>query len=159
MENLFVPYELAIKLKEKGFDNSVIAVFSETKDIILLESEIGQSYFGNKLVGCHVGGGRHLLSAPTYQQIVDWFREKYEILISIEPTFAPKYETKYSFMIHGANERSSSAHKDYINVTTENHTFNRISTDKHPKWKTLPSLMGSYYEALDIAIAEALKLI
>lgn len=157
MEKLFVPYELAEKLKEKGFDEicfgfyNCISMSTQGKHTLKYFKE--NNLYNNSMF--HPAQ----VCAPMYQQAVDWFRDKHDILISIEPTFAPKYKTRYSFMIHGANERSSSAHKDYINVTTENHCFKRFSTDKHPKWKTLPSFTGDYYEALDIAIKEALKLI
>ena len=63
MEKEFVPYELAVKLKELGFDEYVFEWFnSETKDFCDVMKEV---------------------KAPTFSQAFRWFREKYNILATI----------------------------------------------------------------------------
>lgn len=56
MKELFVPYELAVRLKEKGFEEGCFGWYA--KD--------GSFYTGN--VSIHQG----LLLAPLYQQVVNW---------------------------------------------------------------------------------------
>lgn len=72
IETLFVPYELAVKLKELGFDEPCFAFylaggirFKQYKD-----SKNRNSAFFNKTV----------CSIPTFSQAFRWFREKYSDL-------------------------------------------------------------------------------
>jgi predicted ATP-grasp superfamily ATP-dependent carboligase len=117
MENLFVPYEIALKLKEKGFDEPSLAYYDKDKDFIIgILNNIGLKRF---------------ISAPLYQQVVDWFREKHKIVIYVglydrEDVNSWKYEiTKYGeYKLMGMS-------------------------------KQFPC---TYYEALTKAIEEALKL-
>ena len=69
LENLFVPYELALKLKENRFKEDCLAAYSFTSKQI-----IG--------IGHYTDNGQ--LLAPLYQQAFDWFREKYGIEIWVE---------------------------------------------------------------------------
>lgn len=78
MEKLFVPYELAVKLKEKGFDEKCIGYIMPTGKTWLFELmpldknclELNPKYAGGIL-------------SPLYQQVVDWFREKQGIVIEL----------------------------------------------------------------------------
>ena len=65
MEKEFVPYELAVKLKELGFDEPCLGYYSNVEFV-----------FGN-----HTNNvmQRFRYSAPTYQQAFRWFREKHEV--------------------------------------------------------------------------------
>ena len=70
---LFIPYELAVIAKEKGFPNhtgSCLAAWEDNKKSRWL-------HFGSYPIG--------LLQAPLYQQIVDWFRDKHNLHICITP--------------------------------------------------------------------------
>ncbi len=71
MKNLFIPYELAVTAKKKGFPQQTGGCLGawDLKD--------GEEWF---YTGAHPVG---LLAAPLYQQIVDWFREKHNIHITI----------------------------------------------------------------------------
>lgn len=75
MTHLFLNKELAQTAKEKGFDEPCFAHYREDGNLVMLS--------------CGIAGVRYSyivespLLAPLYQQIIDWFREKYEILISI----------------------------------------------------------------------------
>lgn len=77
MEKLFVPYGLAVKLKELGFDEKCLAYYSN-KDEYLFFSTIKELPDGFAL-------------APLWQQAIDWFREKHYIDSAILPTFSTKY--------------------------------------------------------------------
>lgn len=79
LKHLFVPYELAVKLKEKGFDEACIAYYDKVDKNKLkpvpMTDEIN-SFHSNRY-------GKVMLSAPPYQQVVDWFREKHKLQINI----------------------------------------------------------------------------
>ena len=73
MKKLFVPYKLALLAKEKGFDEKCLCIYMENENNRL--QNLGGTY-QNSLAY------KDNLAAPLYQQLVDWFREKY--LLSIE---------------------------------------------------------------------------
>lgn len=142
MKNLFVTYELAEKLKEKGFDNSVIAVYNENKSLILLESETGQSYENNILMGCHVGGGKHLLAAPTYNQIIDWLINKHKIHLKV----------------------SAFDHNDRVMwyYVCQSLRLNKLAYNKYEVFSfnvAIPNMYDTYHTALEKATTEAIKTI
>lgn len=81
MKNEFVPYDIALAMKELGFDEPCIAVYFgeyEERDFdngIALEYRQSQ-YYAQK------GWSKGLL-APLYQQAFEWFREEYDLWIEI----------------------------------------------------------------------------
>lgn len=74
MEKEFVPYELALKLKELGFDEGCCAWWC-TRDYNSLEWDFNTN-------NCGWLKGK-VCSAPLWQQAFDWFREKYNLYIPI----------------------------------------------------------------------------
>ena len=78
MNKEFVPYELAVKLKELGFDEPCGNIYDNKKELrrSLLEYPII-----NSKNGFHESSG--IITAPLYQQAFRWFREKYNILATI----------------------------------------------------------------------------
>lgn len=77
MKDLFVPYKIAKQLKEKGFNEPCLTAYIvERKELLsIFDSDDGF------LKNTDLIEGRY--SAPLYQQVIDWFREKHEILIWI----------------------------------------------------------------------------
>lgn len=73
MEKLFVPYELAVIAKEKGFDKKCLGFWTVNS---------GDSLIMFPLICKNKGG---LISAPTHQQIMDFLREKHNIYIVVTP--------------------------------------------------------------------------
>ena len=74
MKHLFVPFEIALKLKELGFVEPCIAFYSyETSEIYPVMQEPTK--------GSHFNTGNFLvtLRAPLFQQVFDWFREKHNL--------------------------------------------------------------------------------
>ena len=75
MRKLFVPYELAVKLKEKGFDEMSLAkYYLQDEEVFLM--------IGDKEIEEAENGGDGIAfecNAPLFQQVVDWFREKHGI--------------------------------------------------------------------------------
>ena len=67
MENGFVTYEQAVKLKELGFDESCFGYYENGVFIFWYDSKQETEL----LLNC---------SAPLKQQVFRWFREKYNLL-------------------------------------------------------------------------------
>jgi hypothetical protein len=87
MKDLFVPYELALLAKEKGFDERSVAYYmiwgTETHHYIQGDgSANGQKQVVN-------GQQIHCLS-PLYQQLQQWFLEKHNLYIQY-PLVKDKY--------------------------------------------------------------------
>lgn len=80
MNQLFIPHELALKAKSKGFTNQCMAIYDE-KGTFAFQPR-GNWYQNSKedMYNC---------AAPIYQQIVDWVREKHKIVI--ETIFYEEY--------------------------------------------------------------------
>ena len=81
MENQFVTYEIALKLKELGFNDECLASYHNTK-IIGYEKE---SWLVLNEDSDQFLESTFICKAPLRQQIIDWFREKQNICINIEP--------------------------------------------------------------------------
>ena len=80
MEKEFIPYELALELKELGFDEPCLGhyytldgeqwKFATERHLEFIDAldEIGKDF---------------IVDAPTYAQAFRWFREKYQLHFSI----------------------------------------------------------------------------
>jgi len=62
MEEQFVPYELALKLKELGFDAPCLGFYTELENLVIKENVKNQDCSQDKC------------TAPLWQQAFDWFR-------------------------------------------------------------------------------------
>lgn len=69
MEEEFVPYELALELKELGFDEPCIQFYYKSGT---LNNSVATYGFKN----WNFDNGH--LNAPLYQQVFDWFRRVYD---------------------------------------------------------------------------------
>lgn len=92
MEKLFVPYQLAKQLKEKGFNEFCLAkwMLDIKGDIIPhfrfnYEKEgLWAQHNSKDTSGLNGNNGKDFLwSAPMYQQVLDWFREKHNLHIEV----------------------------------------------------------------------------
>ena len=131
MEHLFIPYELALKLKEKGFDEFCLAFYPNTVDnISFIKNKNTQDNY------VEIGGyPQKGISAPLYQQVVDWFRDKHKISIMVVPNWE-----------HHKKMDGWDCFVDSLKLDRDSPTFfNGISED--------------YYSGLDWSIREALKVI
>lgn len=76
MENLFVPFDLAVKMKELGFNEPSLTVYKTDKRIMFSDDwacGIDNKYLTRDFMAC---------LAPTYQQCVDWLRINHRIEVS-----------------------------------------------------------------------------
>ena len=90
MRTEFIPYEQALALKELGFDDECIAVYTTYSTVLQKYYKRGpvlsivrqKSQFTQKTA----------IKAPLYQQAFQWFREKYKMFHTIIPADLGKYE-------------------------------------------------------------------
>ena len=94
MESLFVPYEIALALKELGFDEPCFGKYlssfqSDWKVYeLILEMGMNEEFEDNRNVYLLEGA----CSAPTFSQAFRWFREKYGYDISIKKCTPSEYK-------------------------------------------------------------------
>ena len=97
MEKEFVPYELAVKLKELGFDEECYGAYStfhQNKWKLNLDFGVKNKWFKKTTEGC---------SAPTFSQVFRWFREKYrlfhEVFIDTEPSVDEPDKIEFTYLV------------------------------------------------------------
>lgn len=132
MKKLFVPYEIAKKLKEKGFDENCLGYYrNDSKTIFFSEFEINNDF---------ILKNNYRFIAPLYQQVVDWLRDKHKLYITI-------------YRVRSYINESHCWCLDYINNEAK-------ITKSYPIDKSMVGVKEKdYYTALTKAIEEALKLI
>lgn len=74
MKNLFVPYELAVKLKEKRFQASCFGGYSNLQELNITRVDFQSDIEGFCL-------------APIYQQAINWFREEHKLVLDVFQEF------------------------------------------------------------------------
>ena len=87
LKKQFIPYELALELKELGFDEECFRHYTEDNKMLLGSANT-----------------KYYTLAPLYQQVFDFFRNKYNIHTSFKPVFGEKNYNKYKCNIY-VNER------------------------------------------------------
>ena len=73
MKQLFVPFDIGISLKRKGFNEKCFGYFNEDENFEIIFSF---PPYELKIP--------ELCMAPTYQQVIDWFEKNYKIKITLE---------------------------------------------------------------------------
>ena len=120
MQKQFVTYETALKLKEIGFDEPCLGRFVGENTFILDSGELSQKQ----------NTTTYAPLSPLWQQVIDWFREKHNIHISI-----PNYYDGWSIDIRGFKQ----------NINLEYHSEPGICLE-------------NYYEAREQAILKVIEL-
>lgn len=115
MKELFIPYELALLAKQKGFDTEI--------------------YFGwysiSKSFSYHNGGMEKPfydedVKAPLYQQITDWLREKHKIVVQ------PAY---HGTVFAGTDKEISKFIPEIISDLVEEEIDDDTSYRYYPAWR------------------------
>ena len=88
MEKEFLPYELALELKELGFNSSTSFLTEDSLDKYL--NTLWRWSDGLSIID-------NLIQAPLYQQAFKWFREKHKLLGLPKPY---GYEIQYNASLH-----------------------------------------------------------
>jgi hypothetical protein len=95
MTKEFVPYELALKLKELGFEERCFTRYYESGKLADSLSYLHHNYFGQ-------------VNAPTFQQAFRWFREKYGLFGYVFDRERGNYYWGISKLFSGETEEDSS---------------------------------------------------
>jgi hypothetical protein len=90
MEKEFIPYEQALELKELSFNELCFMQWTYSPDLIFCVDNWGNPQLKTNKESYSASVG-DCISAPLYQQAFRWFREKYDLFISIT-----HYENGYS---------------------------------------------------------------
>ena len=89
INELFVPYEESLELKELGFDEPCLSLFTRDKSFLIKEmpnQKECKTYFGGIL-------------RPTFSQAFRWFRDKYKLQSYIRHECS-NVEYYYDFVIN-----------------------------------------------------------
>jgi hypothetical protein len=97
IRNEFVPYELALKMKQLGFDEPCLARYNVPGDLIT-SGCYSDSSIMHLIVEENDICEAHIL-APLYQQAFRWFREKYKFNHSIICHKHPFGTDDYQYLI------------------------------------------------------------
>lgn len=151
IEKLFVPYEIALKLKDKGFNELSIAYYEEGYDIFNFGLTKGQLY----------NNDRFLISAPLYQQVIDWLNTKHNIDVSIFQLSKTQSAYGITFLECYPERYNEDDMYEYTNTTA---IMNQIVLEekrniKIPSAAEIAKENYSKYEATNKAIEQALNLI
>ncbi len=134
----FVNINLSRSLKNKGFDKECLACYDANGIITSYSSDI------LKFVNYNSIGD--VVSAPTYQEVIDWFRNKHNLLLSSTPFIQSQFDERkpkfYSNIILWMDPKTYEKEE-------------RLSYFIHEGKNTYVD----YYDALNEAIVEAIKLI
>ena len=82
MKDQFVTYEIALKLKELGFDEECFAYYLDKKFYL---ERLGKIKNNKQLILSYKKHTTNHISAPLWQQTMNWFREEMLIEILILP--------------------------------------------------------------------------
>lgn len=89
MENYFVPYVLALRMKALGFDEPCFGYYT-SPDGLTLEQPAGRN-------------GEFVYFAPLYQQAFRWFRDNHrmfhEVFIDTEPSVNEPDKLEFAYLI------------------------------------------------------------
>ena len=81
MNKQFVTYDIALKLKELGFDEQCIAYYVDSQDRLIFDitgvNNFTKTNYSSTL-------GKHCQAAPLWQQVIDFFRDVYGIHIDLD---------------------------------------------------------------------------
>jgi hypothetical protein len=96
MKNEFVPYNLAIQLKELGFDEPCFGWWFADEEMLIIDKSTKST-------------SENIIQAPLFQQVFRWFRETYNLHSCVAPVYED--ETKkvilYWFWIQGFDDFDS----------------------------------------------------
>ncbi len=113
MKHLFLPYELSILAKEKGFNEPCMAYHRELlgskKPLFHINSPENKCVINSEL-----GDNKYnMVAAPLYDQIFIWLKEDHEIIIEPFTSFLSheKYSTVYRVQKFGIKYRDLSFKK------------------------------------------------
>lgn len=151
MKHLFVSYEIAKALNQLGFDEPCLGSYNDKGNF-----NIGSTFgITNSLIDEWIRNGvtgNYICTAPTHQQVVDWFREKHKIEVCASSYYYPKH--------YGIVSQIGYSHKSNTEYPESDYGEGLGKRQKHEKVIVYSERnFDDYYSALNAAIDEAIKLI
>ena len=95
MEKEFVNYNIALEMKQLGFDEPCIKEYHNQN---LLNNSTGDETTNSELIKLY--GDQDVITAPTFSQCFRWFREKYKLHQNIEQYYGEKFYFNIKDMVH-----------------------------------------------------------
>lgn len=97
MEKEFVPYELALRLKNLGFDVACFGYYeNQDENLVINFNNLPLTENQKKRPGLYITDNRNSVlpqwatSAPTFSQAFTWLRDKYKIYYALKPVIGSK---------------------------------------------------------------------
>jgi len=89
IQNQFCSYEIALKLKELGFEERCLGLVCDDGSIIIHQANKHDQFYNQTCL------------APLWQQVIDWFREKhkYSVSIHVDENNSTPSDIKYWYCI------------------------------------------------------------
>ena len=109
MKNEFIPFQQALELKELGFDEECLFAYYGKSDLSNFK-ESDYELCGDRHNSSFKEDGR--VSAPLYQQVFRWFREKHNLYAVIIPTITMYWTFKTMTVVEGIFEVPPYNHVD-----------------------------------------------
>lgn len=99
MKKQFVTYEIALKLKELGFDEPCFGeyVIPENPELEIYQDNDYDMYYDKP---------KSICLAPLWQQAIDWLREKYSLAIGYTVAYPLSYSFHVQDLIRTTNRRN-----------------------------------------------------
>lgn len=148
MEKQFVTFEIAKILKALCYNESCMAAFTARGKFKLFPYNVDANWNGN-----NIEGNPYVISAPLWQQVEEWLREKYDMDVLIERVYLESGEMIYSYTLEYLP-------KMYKNSKEPEGKLERIHAGKEIS-KDLYEVIGweKYYQAHQTAILRAVHTI
>lgn len=102
LKDIFVSHDIAVQLKEIGFDDLCIAYFNSTSTVPEYPYRYVKDYNKNSTES------KNFITAPTYEQVFKWFRDK-NYLSSVVSNFG----SFYGYIEHTREAEAFATDKDY----------------------------------------------
>jgi hypothetical protein len=97
IKGLFVTYEIALKLKEKGFNEQCLAFFNGVGDDML--QPIDTDFINFREIG-------ECIAAPLWQQVIDWLEREHWVDFWAVPILTPNPKQYECFIMYRGKEIS-----------------------------------------------------
>lgn len=167
IKDQFATYEISLKLKELGFNEECLAIYINLVLKPIIQKPIsGEFNYKFKSVRNSVIVNSENCSAPLWQQVIGWLREKHGLLIHIDGKFKVRISN---------NTRESIGHVFTKDLQKSRHTL-KMNGSVCPHLNYLPAgdskhllypkneysfilEFPSYEEAQEYAILKAIELI
>lgn len=81
IKDLFVSYEIARKLKEKGFNDGCLACYNKDEEVFMSNLGVGCTTVSNLALG-NIQSPH--LAAPLYQQVIDFLYHPHNLVVGYD---------------------------------------------------------------------------